>query len=124
MIYCKTCNSKIEVMYKHLGLTVKCPNCSSVQEIGIENLNRVINTGYEITFSDFLMLINDKKNNSEIITLIEKKFNSSVTELENIEIAFINKENELIPFEFLHLSIQNDKKKQKAVYQIAMNIWR
>ena len=124
MIYCKSCNSKIGVQYKHLGLDIKCPKCSSIQKIGIENFNRVKNTGYEITFRDFLRLIKDKKNNKEINTLIEKRLKYSVTELDDMKTAFINKENELIPYEFLHLSIQNDKKTQKTLYQIAMSIWR
>ena len=39
-------------------------------------------------------------------------------------IAIVNHKNEFIPLEFLHVSIQNDKRNQKAIYQEAMNIWR
>ena len=95
-----------------------------MQKTGIESQSNFRNTGYEITYLDFLRLVEDKKNNKEIITTIEKKFNCKLIELENLKTAFLSKENEFIPFEFIHIAIQKDKKTQKSIYQLAMSIWR
>jgi hypothetical protein len=124
MIFCETCKSKIRVPFEYIGLSYLCPFCGSMQKTGIESQSNFRNTGYEITYLDFLRLVEDKKNNKEIITTIEKKFNCKLIELENLKTAFLSKENEFIPFEFIHIAIQKDKKTQKSIYQLAMSIWR
>jgi len=124
MNICKKCNSKINIEYKYLGLKINCPNCDSLFELGTENYTPSSLTGYEITFRNFKQLINDNKSNKKIILLIEKIFDYKTIELKNNYVAFVNHENELIPLEFLHVSIQNNRRNQKSIYQEAMNIWR
>lgn len=124
MNICNNCNTKINIEYKYLGLKINCPNCDSVLELGTENYTPSALTGYEITFRNFKQLINDNKSNKKIILLIEKIFGYKTIELKNNYVAFVNRENELIPLEFLHVSIQNNKRNQKSIYQEAMNIWR
>ncbi len=124
MNICKKCNSKINIEYKYLGLKINCPNCDSLLELGSENYTPSSLTGYEITFRNFKQLINDNKSNKKIILLIEKIFDYKTIESMNNYVAFVNLENELIPLEFLHVSIQNNRRNQKSIYQEAMNIWR
>ena len=124
MNICKDCNSKINIEYKYLGLRINCPNCGSPLELVSENYTPTSMTGYEITFRDFKQLINDTKSNKKILNLIEKIFDYKIIELKNNNIAFVNHENEFIPLEFLHVSIQHNKRNQKSIYQEAMNIWR
>jgi len=124
MNICKNCNSKINIEYKYLGLKINCPNCDFPLELGSENYTPTSLTGYEITFRNFKQLISDNKSNKKILLLIEKIFDYKTIESKNNYIAFVNHENEFIPLEFLHVSIQNDKRNKKAIYQEAMNIWR
>ena len=125
MVLCKQCNTAISISYKHLGMSVLCPGCSHLVQLSTElNTFAPVNSGYEIRFDQFLQLINEPGCNSKIIPLIEKRYACKTSNRNGTSIVFTDADHQLLPFEFLHLSIQDDKRLQKELYYIAMDAWR
>lgn len=124
MNICIHCKSKLNVPFDYIGLNFSCPVCGKLLIIDAEPKTRTRKTGYEITFHSFKTLIKHSAQYNEIISFIERKCNCKSVLLENERLVFQNSENEFIPLEILYTKIQNDRKLQRNIYQLAMNIWR
>ncbi len=120
---CPSCSTEIDTPYMMLGASVTCSACKSLVIPRVESGTLFPNTGFEITFRDFVQLLTYEAYRTQVLSVV-KEWEPTVEHLTDIDAeigAGTAQEKALI---VIHRKIQGDSVKQNKLYQTAMSLWR
>jgi hypothetical protein len=80
-------------------------------------------TGWELTFDDFIQLIQGDSSRATIGPLLKQRFGYRVAGKGKAS-RVVDAKRALVDLLSLHLQIQRDKPLQRDLYQAAMSLWR
>jgi hypothetical protein len=120
---CNNCDAGIHTKHYWEGLSVICPNCGKATELKYRTGQRIPNTEYSISFSDFKQLLSYEAYSQAIDPIIKKFLECSIERTES-GVKLVEEDGSFIPFEAAHLEIQLDHETQQIIYNAAMNLWR
>lgn len=120
---CQSCRKPITVDYARLGATVRCPHCLrlTVPEVPVGGTIPVC--GYQLTYRDFMRLLEDHASRLAVEPLIANWFGFRVEQVDSDTLVRAGND---VPVDklWLHLQIQSDIGRQFELYQVAMSLWR
>jgi hypothetical protein len=122
---CETCDAKIVAPYAWRSISIRCPACDTFAPLR-HKLGQQIwpsGTGYEITFGDFMSLLEIHTQNQKAQSLIETLL-SCTMERKGERFILLASDGLVISYEHAHLKIQADLVAQRQIYGLAMNLWR
>jgi len=120
---CNHCDQKIHANHYWTGMSVTCPGCGKVTELGYRLDQPIPYTEFNVKFSDFKHLILDGVYSEGIHPLVEELLGCSVQRTET-GIVLAAEDGSLIPLEVAHLEIQMNTVSRGKLYSAAMNLWR
>lgn len=120
---CQSCGASMQTEYVRLGAVARCPRCSALMVPRIPHGGRIPIHCYEVTYADFLQLIEDVEYGKAISPLLDEWFACLVV-VDGQEVVVKNRAGEKIDTLSLHLSIQADPIRQRVLYDTAMSLWR
>ena len=104
-------------------MSVICPGCGNVTELNYREGQKIPNTEYSISFSDFKRLVTYEPYYKVIDPIVEKILNCSVERTET-SVKLVAEDGSLIPLEVAHFEIQFHPGFQRSIYGAAMSLWR
>lgn len=113
----------METPYIMLGASVTCGACKRVVLPKVEDGTPMPNTGYEVTFGNFVHLLTNRDYRFHVMPLLTN-WAPAVEQLINVDTKIgpdTAQERSLIE---IHRTIQSDSSKQYELYQVAMSLWR
>ncbi|MFI0416540.1 MAG: hypothetical protein ACH255_20670 [Candidatus Thiodiazotropha sp.] len=120
---CNNCRKKIDCGPYWEGMSITCPGCNEITELTYKEGQKIQNTEYSISFTDFKQLLSYEPY-SEIIHPLVKKYLRCSIERSNGCVKLVAEDNSLIPLESAHLEIQLNSGQQREIYGAAMSLWR
>ena len=120
---CDNCDVKINTSHSWEGLSVVCPNCDQHIELQYRKGQRISNTEYSISFSDFKHLLT-YESYAKAVDPVVKNLLKCLIERTGTRVRLIAEDGSLIPLEVAHLEIQFDRMAQQLIYNTAMSQWR
>jgi len=82
-----------------------------------------MSTGYEITFSDFCLLLSYPDHRPHVAPLISRWFDCEIAPTDDGFVLRDSRGVEVSP-QTVHEAIQADHDRQYSIYQTAMSLWR
>jgi hypothetical protein len=122
-VRCTTCGAAMDVPYYRIGLSITCSKCGEVTVPRIPLGTTYPNTGYQITYSDFIQLLTYPAYRAGIVPLIEEWFDCQVLESDD-DPLLRTRAGQALPCAEVHEQIQTDPQKQFTLYQRAMSLWK
>jgi hypothetical protein len=122
-VQCPDCQHAFRIEYRLLGSAAVCPGCQSRVTAAIAAGTTYPSTGWELTFRDFLSLIQSSDSRSRIAPLLRSWFDYGVNGTDASS-QVTNPQGEAVELLELHLRIQDDPTQQHELYQAAMSLWR
>lgn len=111
------------VEYARLGAAVECPHCLrlTVPEVPVGGTIPVC--GYQLTYRDFMRLLEDHESRVAVAPLIADWFGFRVEQVDSDTLVQCG---DGVPVDklWLHLQIQSDSGRQYKLYQVAMPLCR
>jgi hypothetical protein len=121
--FCPHCDTENAAPHAWQGMRVQCPSCLHDITLAYRMGQSIAPTGYQVTFTDFCRLIDDKANISLAHPEIAKLLSCAVVSLRG-RYVLRQANGALIPREVAHSLIQADPVKQQSLYNTAMTLWR
>ena len=121
-VACPYCDSEYEIEYVRLGAPSKCPACGQSGVAEIPAGARYPMRDYEMTFRSFAQLISFEPYRKEVEPfLLSHGLHPSQP---GPDTSLIRSDGSPIDLLEAHLEIQADPHAQRAIYQVAMSVWR
>lgn len=120
---CPLCGARINVPYVLLGAVTACPSCGETAVPHVAVGTSYPRTDYQITFSDFQQLVTTKAYRSSVGELFLEWYGYRIVG-DGDSTAVLSRVGENVDLLELHQQIQGDSLKQRALYQVAMALWR
>jgi hypothetical protein len=122
-VACPRCGKPGVVAYRRLGLVTDCAGCGR-KTIPLVPLGTSFpDTGRELTFEDFCQLLAQDTRAAGIRRLLGEWFGYRVRR-QGGTCRIVDGARAPVDLQALHLRIQDDKTKQRELYNIAMALWR
>jgi hypothetical protein len=121
--FCPYCNTENGLGYEWEGMNLPCAACLRPIELKYRLGQSIHSSAYAITFRDFCRLVNDKDTIQTAHPLLARLLDCTVVPFSG---RFVLKQPDgaLIPLEAAHLHSQSDPVNQRALYGLAMDLWR
>ena len=119
---CPRCRGALTTEYARLGVAIRCPLCFQRVVPDILIGREIPPTGYQISYRDFLRLIEDPICRPSIAPLIDDWFAFTIEQ--TADDVFIRHDVVAIDSLWLHLQIQSNPTQQRELYNAAMTLWR
>ena len=120
---CDRCDQTLDSEHYWKGMIVTCPRCGESTMLSYREGQKIPNTKYSISFSDFKHLVTYEPYSKAVDPIIEKLLNCSVERTEK-SVSLVAEDGSLIPLEVAHFEIQLNHKSQRTLYGVAMSQWR
>jgi hypothetical protein len=120
---CQSCGASMQTEYVLLGAVARCPQCAVLMVPHIPKGGSVPMHEYEVTYGDFRQLIEYQPYREALAPLLAEWFAYSIVE-EGPDVLIRDHGGEMIDTLRLHLLIQDDPVRQRALYNTAMSLWR
>jgi hypothetical protein len=122
-VFCDHCSAEFDVSYWRLGSVYSCPSCSQPVPLDRTHVRKFAESGYEVTFSDFVQLVTDSYYRATILPLIRVWLNLEPVEQGEGEVRFRDSEGNLHDTLEVHARIQKEPSWQRQLYNNAMTLW-
>jgi hypothetical protein len=120
---CQSCGAKMRTEYVRLGAVADCRECQRATIPTIPDGGRYPKTEYEITFANFRYLLENVDYRPAVAPQMAEWFGYKVADT-SAGILLVNPAGEALDLLWVHLRIQADDSRQRAIYQLAMSLWR
>ena len=118
---CPRCGTRLELPYVLLGTAVRCTGCGAEVVAAVPEGEHYPATGTELTFADFEQLVRDAAYRRAVGRLLRGWGYRLEGEREATVIVGEDGPADLLE---VHLGIQREAQRQRALYQLAMTLWR
>ena len=124
-VFCDTCSAEFVVPYWRLGSDYPCPACSRSVSVDRDHVRRYTESGYEVTYSDFIQLVTDSYYSETILPLVREWLGLERVEWDKGagEVWFRGSDGTRYEAFRVHALIQNDATRQRQFYNNAMTLW-
>jgi hypothetical protein len=122
-VECTECGYVSRIEYRRLGCVMSCSRCHRESRPNVPEGSVFPDTGWELTFDDFIQLIQGDSSRATIGPLLKQWFGYRVAGKGKAS-RVVDAKRALIDLLSLHLQIQRDKPRQRDLYQAAMSLWR
>lgn len=113
---CQHCAWQSVTEYRLVGSIGRCGRCLRKTILSIASGSDLPDTGYELTYRDFLLLVQHDS--------AERLLERWMMHVEQPTAGFGEDDSAGDTLLLLHLAVQSDAKKQYELYQLAMSLWR
>jgi hypothetical protein len=120
---CPSCRAPITVDYVRLGAVMACPHCGQLTVPQVPVGGSIPATGYQLTYRDFLQLIESADGQTAVSPLLLTWDGISI-EPAGADTIVRGADGALVDRLELHLQIQGDEEQQSRLYRTAMSLWR
>ena len=122
-VECPECGHRSPIEYRRVGYPTVCEGCNKEVTLRMADVGEIPNTGRELTFSDFIRLLQAESSRRIIAPLLKEWFEYRVVGKGNGPRVI---DTAKIPVDMLklHIGIQEDERMQRSLYQAAMSLWR
>jgi hypothetical protein len=122
-VECPECGRRSQIEYRRLGYPKVCESCNKEVSLRMAEVGEIPNTGRELTFGDFVRLLQAEGSRGIIAPLLKEEFEYRVVGNGNGARVF---DTSKVPVDLLslHIRIQEDEPMQRSLYQAAMSLWR
>jgi hypothetical protein len=120
---CQHCEAGIDTPFVLLGVANECLSCGERTIPRVPVGTFYPDTGYEMTFADFRLLLSDPDDRLSVLPLIRQWYGYELEEPGGT-ICIRSRDGEEVDLLSLHLRIQGDSPRQQSLYRTAMTLWR
>jgi len=120
---CDHCEGLLAASHAWVGMTVVCPSCAQTTKIGYRDGQLVEQTGYAITYADFVQLLSYGPYRPKVAPEMRRLVGCAIDDRDGRAVLVLP-DGSLMPDEVAHLAIQGDSSKQRTLYGVAMGLWR
>src|SRR5690349_9508797 len=116
-VFCDNCSAEFDVSYWRLGSDYPCPSCALLVHLDREHVRTYSESGYEVTFADFIQLVTDSYYSPTILPLLRAWYGIEPIEPgkggTDSEVLFRDADGNRYEVLEIHGRIQNDPPRQQ-----------
>ena len=122
-VECTECGYVSRTEYRLLGCVMACSRCHREFLPRVPEGSVLPDTGWELTFGDFIQLVQSDSSRATIGPLLKQWFGYRIAGKGKAS-RVADTKKALVDLLSLHLEIQRDEPRQHDLYQAAMSLWR